>query len=380
MYFSTVTGNQLGSTVEDTLSQVSFMAVIYHQNCANLILLSVEMPITQTEKKKGWVDDDDEEDYETKVDEKTGIKQRVRVSVNNKNQKVRTTSTIRVSEKKIRIPKRVLARRNLPKFGEANDGDANVTIVSREFVSIEHPDDILGDNDDGKVLGGDLQSFVLKQQERAFERELDLEGGEDYDEAFAKYRQSQAKDEGDKEDDANKGASGGAGKYVPPSARSGVAGASFASDVRTGRASGLDTAFKNSNSDRDHENTLRVSNLTKAVTEEDVKELFGRFGPIHRVSLPRSERIEHGKTIKEPRGFAYVAFQKHEDAGYAMERLQGYGYDHLILKIEWAKPTSKEAAPGGDGLSRSYVSGYGQKLAQDTKEQVLYASNLTGNR
>jgi len=52
------------------------------------------------------------------------------------------------------------------------------------------------------------------------------------------------------------------------------------------------------------------------------------------------------------------------------------------LKLEWAKPPSRDAnaPPSGGGLDRGFTSGYGQKLAQDTKEQVMYASNLTGNR
>mmetsp|Transcript_40982 Transcript_40982/g.41858 ORF Transcript_40982/g.41858 Transcript_40982/m.41858 type:complete len:334 (+) Transcript_40982:117-1118(+) len=333
------------------------------------------MPVSQAmQRKKEWGDDDDEEEYETPVDERTGVKQRVRVTFNAKGQKVRTTTTIRVFEKKIRIPKRVMERRNLPKFGEASDGDVNVTIVSREFVSIEHPDDVLGDTDDDPALGGTLQNFILKQQERAFEREMDLDGmlnDTDYDDALTRFRQ--AKEEPAQEEDSSKT---GTSKYVPPSARGGAAG--FPSDGRGGRASGLDNAFKNS-SDQNHENTLRVSNLTKSVTEDDLRELFGRFGHIHRISLPRIEKTEQGKIIKEPRGFAYVAFHKHEDAESAMDRLQGYGYDHLILKLEWAKPPSKD--PGSEsGLGRGFVSGYGQKLAQDTKEQVSYASNLTGNR
>ena len=49
-------------------------------------------------------------------------------------------------------------------------------------------------------------------------------------------------------------------------------------------------------------------------------------------------------------------------------------YDHLILKLEWAKPS----APKDAGTEPTQVrSGYGQALAQDTKEKVSYASNLT---
>jgi translation initiation factor 3 subunit G len=43
-----------------------------------------------------------------------------------------------------------------------------------------------------------------------------------------------------------------------------------------------------------------------------------------------------------------------------------YGYDHLILKIEWAKPSTKDASgAGSNGLSGGFVSGYGKALPQD---------------
>ena len=55
----------------------------------------------------------------------------------------------------------------------------------------------------------------------------------------------------------------------------------------------------------------------------------------------------------------------------------------MILKIEWAKPSAPKPDAGGGGeggLSSGYTSGYGKALAQDTKERVSYASNLTANR
>ena len=47
-------------------------------------------------------------------------------------------------------------------------------------------------------------------------------------------------------------------------------------------------------------------------------------------------------------------------------RSSRYGYDHLILKIEWAKPSTKDASgAGSSGLSGGFVSGYGKALPQD---------------
>ena len=36
-------------------------------------------------------------------------------------------------------------------------------------------------------------------------------------------------------------------------------------------------------------------------------------------------------------GFAFVSYHNREDAARAMEALNGYGYDHLILNVEWSK-------------------------------------------
>jgi translation initiation factor 3 subunit G len=295
--------------------------------------------------RRQWGDDDEEEDYETPVDE-NGIKIRVRTGTSKNGNKVRTTTKIKAREVKMRISHRVIARRNLSKFGEACSANLNVTSQSPEFISIESPADQINEEPEDAGLSGTLQNFILKQQERQFERDNDISTG----------LPSANAGEGDE---------GGGNKYVPPGARAG------------GNTGGF--AMMQNRSD-EFENTLRVSNLTKAVTEEDLKDLFSVFGKIHRVSLPRMERKEGNMIIKEPRGFAYISFMSRSDAERAMIRLQGHGYDHLILKLEWAKPPSKDGPASGGGGGNQFRSGYGEKLAQDSKESHVFASNLTGNR
>ena len=36
-------------------------------------------------------------------------------------------------------------------------------------------------------------------------------------------------------------------------------------------------------------------------------------------------------------GFAFISYVRRDDAARAIKALQGYGYDHLILNVEWAK-------------------------------------------
>jgi translation initiation factor 3 subunit G len=266
---------------------------------------------------------------------------------------VKTTIKYRVKEFKTRVPLRVLNRKNLPRFGDAKIGEENVTLPSRDFISISHPDDAMNEDADDPTLAKTLANFISKQQERDLAREHDIED-------FAELDNNKSRNDTDAG-----GATGATEKYVAPGARGGA----------TSAAAGASSAFGGKDADGT-ENTIRVSNLTKAVTEDDLRDLFERFGRIHRISLPRVER-ENG--IKEPRGFAYIAFQRHEDAEEAINRLQGHGYDHLIIKLEWAKPTKGDGGGGGGGGPSAYMSGYGKALVQDTKEKVYYASNLTGN-
>lgn len=83
---------------------------------------------------------------------------------------------------------------------------------------------------------------------------------------------------------------------------------------------------------RGFENSLRVTNLSENVTDNDLKELFRPFGEIMRVY------VAYDRDTGEHRGFAFVNFQLRKDAEKAMRTLDGYGYDNLILRVEWAAP------------------------------------------
>jgi len=78
------------------------------------------------------------------------------------------------------------------------------------------------------------------------------------------------------------------------------------------------------------EYTLRVGNLSENAERDDLRRLFGRFGEITRCSVPRSD-------TGLSRGFGFVTFEMKEDAVAAMEKLNGHGYDHLILEVGWAR-------------------------------------------
>jgi len=112
--------------------------------------------------------------------------------------------------------------------------------------------------------------------------------------------------------------------YVPPSQRAGRGGAG-------GGGSSMN--------DRDDSNTVRVTNLSENTREDDLRDLFRSYGHITRCYLATNKETGLG------RGFAFVSFQRREDAARAISEVNGHGYDHLILQLDWAedrKPGDKK--------------------------------------
>ncbi|ALC47510.1 CG10881 [Drosophila busckii] len=84
--------------------------------------------------------------------------------------------------------------------------------------------------------------------------------------------------------------------------------------------------------ERDDSSAIRISNLSESMTEDDLEELIRKIGPYSKMYLAREKNSGLCK------GFAYVHFKYRKDAAEAIEVLNGHGYDHLILSVEWSKP------------------------------------------
>lgn len=83
------------------------------------------------------------------------------------------------------------------------------------------------------------------------------------------------------------------------------------------------------------DNTVRVTNLSEDIREQDIQELFSPFGTIQRIYLAKD------KMTNKSKGFAFVSFARKDAAMSAIHHLNGYGYDSLILSVEMAnKPNS----------------------------------------
>ncbi|MQL80207.1 hypothetical protein Taro_012657 [Colocasia esculenta] len=101
------------------------------------------------------------------------------------------------------------------------------------------------------------------------------------------------------------------GTYVSPGMRGGGSGERSLPDRR-----------------RNDENSVRVTNLSEDTREPDLLELFRTFGPVSRVYVAVDQKTGVS------RGFGFVNFVHREDAERAINKLNGYGYDNLILRVE----------------------------------------------
>lgn len=106
------------------------------------------------------------------------------------------------------------------------------------------------------------------------------------------------------------------GVYVPPTRKLGMAG---------------ETGY-GGRGDRPPDYSLRVSNLSETVTESDLRALFGKFGDISRAC------VVFDRETGEHRGFAFVNFRLKSCAEKAIEFLDGFGYENMILRVEMAAP------------------------------------------
>lgn len=113
-------------------------------------------------------------------------------------------------------------------------------------------------------------------------------------------------------------------KYIPMHQRIGA-------EAKSSSFSRMDDAY-----------ALRVTNLSEDVTEDDLQDLFSRFGHTSRIFLAKDRQT--GRS----RGFAFVNFSNRQDAEKAIAKLDGYGYANLIIHVEWAKPKEERENPDRD--------------------------------
>ncbi|THG16325.1 eukaryotic translation initiation factor 3 subunit G-like [Camellia sinensis] len=276
----------------------------------------------------GELEEDDGEDLDFLLPprqvigpDENGIKKVIEYKFNDEGNKVKIITTTRVRKlAKARLSKRAVERRSWAKFGDAVHVDvgSRLTMVSTEEILLERPR-APGTKEETKVAGDSLAQLGKGGAVLMVCRTCGKKG--DHWTSRCPYKDLAPQPESfvDKPVSSETNATSGTtkGAYVPPSLRAGAERpAGGGSDMRR----------------RNEENSVRVTNLSEDTREPDLHELFRTFGAVSRVYVAIDQKTGMS------RGFGFVNFVNKEDAERAIAKLNGYGYDNLILRVEWATP------------------------------------------
>lgn len=282
-----------------------------------------------TQPKLRWseLDEEDGEDLDFLLPPKqvigpdeNGVKKVIEYKFNDDGNKVKITTTTRVRKlANARLSKRALERRNWAKFGDAvrEDVGSRLTMVSTEEILLERPRAPGSKPDETKAAGDSLAQLGKGGAVLMVCRTCGKKGDHWTSRCPFKDLAAPAETFIDKPAASETAAAAtGAtkGTYIPPGMRAGA--------ERTG------TDMRR----RNDENSVRVTNLSEDTREPDLLELFRPFGAVSRVYVAVDQKTGIS------RGFGFVNFVNKEDAQRAINKLNGYGYDNLILRVEWATP------------------------------------------
>jgi len=99
---------------------------------------------------------------------------------------------------------------------------------------------------------------------------------------------------------------------------------------------------------------LYVGNLSFTATEEDLRELFAKYGEVASVSLLKD------KFSGRSRGFGFVEMTNPEEADKAIAELNGQDFQGRAIRVDEARQTeSRGPRMGGGGPSRGGRGGGG---------------------
>ncbi|XP_021715413.1 eukaryotic translation initiation factor 3 subunit G-like [Chenopodium quinoa] len=277
----------------------------------------------QTKLRWGEVDEDEDLDFlllppkQVIGPDDNGVKKVIEYKFNDEGNKVKVTTTTRVRKlAKAHLSKKAIERRSWPKFGDAvhEEVGARLTMVSTEEIGLERPAPPGANKEETKAASDNPfgKGAVLMLCRTCGKR------GDHWTSRCPYKDLAQPPetfvDKPPTDGPAAASTTGSKGAYVPPSLRAGAE--RTVTDMRR----------------RNEENSVRVTNLSEDTREADLHELFRTFGQITRVYVAIDQKTGLS------RGFGFVNFANREDAERAINKLNGYGYDNLILRVEWATP------------------------------------------
>jgi translation initiation factor 3 subunit G len=290
---------------------------------------------------RDWADDDEGDEVVAElpppqtIQNKDGTKTTITYQYNDQGQKVKTTRRIRMVTHREVVNPRVAERKTWAKFGlSERDGagpQPDTTSVGENIILKFSTNWKKDTKDESK----DATANAMKEKLKDKTVKCRICNGEHFT-ARCPYKDTMAPVGAEGGDPAagipdevvaaNAGAGGaGAGKkgsYVPPALRG--AGGGGAGEKMAGGAGGK-------YGERDDLATLRVTNVSEMAEEGELRDMFERFGRVTRVFLAKDRDTGLAK------GFAFISFADRSDAVKACAKMDGYGFKHLILRVEFAK-------------------------------------------
>ncbi|KAJ9143974.1 Eukaryotic translation initiation factor 3 subunit G [Coniochaeta hoffmannii] len=274
--------------------------------------------MASVEKKHDWADDEDLDETTQelpppqRITNKDGSTTVIEYRLNDAGQKVKTTRRIRLITHKEVVNPRVAERKSWSKFGASakdSTGPAPDTTSVGENIIFRPSTNW---RKDAKAEEADPNAVAMKDKLKDKQ-------------VKTPWRPSARREAAGLPDETPAAGGAGAGKkgsYVPPALRGGPGGAG--AGERMGGAGGK-------YGERDDLATLRVTNVSEMAEENELREMFERFGRVTRVFLAKDRDTGLAK------GFAFISFADREDAVKACNKMDGWGFKHLILRVEFAK-------------------------------------------
>ncbi|OTB05493.1 hypothetical protein M426DRAFT_319757 [Hypoxylon sp. CI-4A] len=291
-------------------------------------------------KNRDWADDDEADEVAVElpppqtIQNKDGTKTTITYRYNENGQKVKTTRRIRLVTHREVVNPRVAERKTWNKFGLSEKDSAgpqmDTTSVGENIIFRLSTNWRKDTKDEAK----DANANAMKEKLKDKTVKCRICNGEHFT-ARCPYKDTMAPvgaeggadvaaGMGD-ELSANGAGTAGAGKkgsYVPPALRGdrGAAGGERMGGSKYG--------------ERDDFATLRVTNVSEMAEEQELRDMFERFGRVTRVFLAKDRETGLAK------GFAFISFADRNEAVKACSKMDGYGFKHLILRVEFAKKTA----------------------------------------
>ncbi|KAL1605915.1 translation initiation factor eIF3 subunit g [Nothophoma quercina] len=269
-----------------------------------------------------WAEEEDENDLalpqQTVTKNKDGTETIVSYRINEDGKKVKTTRRIKKTVIKQVVNPRVAERKAWAKFGQEKGKAAG---PQTDTVSVAE-----------NIVFRPQSNWKAAQEDKGEDekKKLELKNAKikcricsgDHFTTKCPFKDTMTPEgadaPADMPDDAPGGAGGlgaGSGGYVPPHLRG-----------KMGGGEKMGGKF-----DRDDSATLRVTNVSEIAEEQDLRDMFSRYGHVTRVFLAKDRETGRAK------GFAFISYADRSDAAKACEKMDGFGFGHLILRVEFAK-------------------------------------------